>query len=58
MIAYYEWLVQEILRDPAAQEDIKEMNMMPYYLSAEESGCHDEEIYQAIKEVAQGLEAK
>ena len=58
VIAYYEWLVQEILRDPAAQEDIKEMNMMPYYLSAEESGRHDEEIYQAIKEVAQGLEAK
>ena len=58
VIAYYEWLVQEILGDPAAQEDIKEMNMMPYYLSAEESGRHDEEIYQAIKEVAQGLEAK
>ncbi len=56
IIHYYEELVQKILDDPKAQEAIDEIQMIPYYLSAEESEKHDEEIYQAIKEVAEGLE--
>lgn len=56
IIAYYEELVQKILDDTEAQKDIEGLNMIPYYLSAEESERHDEEIYQAVRGIAEGLE--
>lgn len=55
VIAYYENLVQQILADPAAQEAVANVDMMPYYLNAADSAAHDEEIYNTIKGIADEL---
>ena len=56
MIAYSEDLVQKVLADPAAAEGVANVDMMPYYLSAEDSAKNDEDIYNTIKEIADSLE--
>ena len=55
VIAYYENLVQQILADPAAQEAVANVDMMPYYLNAADSAAHDEEIFNTIKAIADEL---
>lgn len=55
VIVYYENLVQQILADPAAQEAVANVDMMPYYLNAADSAAHDEEIYNTIKGIADEL---
>ena len=55
VIAYYEDLVQQILADPAASEAVANVDMMPYYLSAEDSAKNDEQIYNTIKEIADSV---
>lgn len=56
VIAYYEDLVEQITSDPEAQEAIAGVDMMPYYLNAEDSAKNDEEIYNTIKAIADSLE--
>lgn len=56
IIAYYEELAQKILDDPEAQEAIARNHMIPYYLSAEESQIHDEEIFDEVKGIVDGLD--
>ena len=56
VIAYYEDLVQKILADPTASEAVANVDMMPYYLNAEDSAKNDEQIYNTIKEIADSLE--
>ena len=56
IIAYYEDLVQNILADPAAAEAVANVDMMPYYLNAEDSAKNDEQIYNTIKEIADSVE--
>ena len=56
VIAYYEDLVQKVLADPSAAEGVANVDMMPYYLSAEDSAKNDEQIYNTIKEIADSLE--
>ena len=56
VIAYYEDLVQQILADPTAAEAVANVDMMPYYLNAEDSAKNDEQIYNTIKEIADSLE--
>ncbi len=55
VIAYYEDLVQQVLADPAAAEAVAGVDMMPYYLSAEDSAKNDEAIYNTIKGIADVL---
>lgn len=55
VIAYYENLVQQILADPEAAEAVANVDMMPYYLNAEDSAAHDEEIFNTIKGIADEL---
>ena len=56
VIAYYENLVEQITSDPAAQEAIAGVDMMPYYLNAEDSAKNDEAIFNTIKGIADALE--
>ena len=56
MIAYYEDLVQKILADPTAAEAVANVDMMPYYLNAEDSAKNDEQIYNTIKEIADSID--
>ena len=56
VIAYYEDLVKQITSDPAAQEAIAGVDMMPYYLNAEDSAKNDEAIFNTIKGIADALE--
>lgn len=56
VIAYSEDLVQKVLADPAAAEGVANVDMMPYYLSAEDSAKNDEDIYNTIKGIADSLE--
>ena len=56
VIAYYEDLVQKVLADPSAAEGVANVDMMPYYLNAEDSAKNDEQIYNTIKEIADSLE--
>lgn len=56
VIVWYENLVQQILEDPEAQEAIKNLDMSPYYLTAEESENNDEEIYNTIKAIADEMD--
>jgi tripartite-type tricarboxylate transporter receptor subunit TctC len=55
VITYYENLVQQVLADPAAQEGIANVDMMPYYLDAADSAANDEAIYNQIKTIADSL---
>lgn len=56
VISYYENLVQQILADPEAAEAVANVDMMPYYLNAEDSAANDEEIFNTIKAIADSLE--
>ena len=56
VIAYYEDLVQKILADPTASEAVTNVDMMPYYLNAEDSAKNDEQIYNTIKEIADSID--
>ncbi len=56
VIAYYEDLVQKILADPTASEAVANVDMMPYYLNAEDSAKNDEQIYNTIKEIADSID--
>ncbi len=55
IITYYEDLVQKVLADPAAAEAVANVDMMPYYLNAEDSAKNDEQIYNTIKEIADSV---
>lgn len=55
VIAYYENLVQQILADKEAAEGVANVDMMPYYLSAEDSAKNDEGIFNTIKGIADAL---
>ena len=39
-----------------AAEGVANVDMMPYYLNAEDSAKNDEQIYNTIKEIADSLE--
>lgn len=56
IIAYYENLVQQVLADPKAAEGVANVDMMPYYLSAEDSAKNDEAIFNTIKAIADEVE--
>ena len=56
VIAYYEDLVQKVLADPSAAEGVANVDMMPYYLNADDSAKNDDQIYNTIKEIADSLE--
>ena len=56
IITYYEDLVQKILADPAASEAVANVDMMPYYLNAEDSAKNDEQIYNSIKAIADSVD--
>ena len=56
IIAFYENLVKQITEDPTAKEAIANVDMMPYYMNAEDSAKNDEEIYGTIKAIADELD--
>jgi len=56
VITWYENVVQQILADPAAQEAIAEITVMPHYLSAADSLTNEEVLFNTLKEVADSLE--
>ena len=56
VITYYENLVQQILADPEAAEGVANVDMMPYYLNAEDSAANDEAIFNQIQAIADQLE--
>ena len=41
---------------PTASEAVANVDMMPYYLNAEDSAKNDEQIYNTIKEIADSLD--
>lgn len=55
VIAWYDSLVKDMTADPEAQAAIETVEMMPYYLNAEDSAKNDEEIYNTIKKIADEL---
>ncbi|MPM95650.1 hypothetical protein SDC9_142805 [bioreactor metagenome] len=55
VIQWYDDLVKNMVADPAAQEAIAKVEMMPYYLSAADSEANDAKIYNTIKEIADSL---
>lgn len=57
VITYYEDLVQAIHADPEAAQAIRDVEMTPYYLSAEESAENEEWMYNTIKEIADSVSA-
>jgi len=56
VIAYSEDLVQKVLADPSAAEGVANVDMMPYYLNAEDSAKNDQQIYNTIKEIADSID--
>ena len=56
VIKWYENIVQEMQKDSECIEAIANVQMMPYYLSAEDSLKNDEEYYQIFKTVADSVE--
>lgn len=55
VITFYENLVQQMLANPDAQEGIANVQMTPYYLSAEDSAKNEEDMYATIKAIADEL---
>lgn len=41
---------------PTASEAVANVDMMPYYLNAENSAKNDEQIYNTIKEIADSID--
>ena len=52
IIAWYEDLVQKILNDPEAKEEIKKAESIPYYLSGEDSAKNEELVCNILKSIA------
>ena len=55
VIAWYENIVQEMQKKPECLEDIRKVEMMPYYLSAADSEKHDAEYFNTFKSIADEL---
>ena len=55
VIAWYENIVQEMQKKPECLEDIRKVEMMPYYLSAADSEKHDAEYFNTFKTIADEL---
>ena len=55
VIAWYENVVQEMQQDPACLEAIAGVEMMPYYLSAEESAANDAAYFETFQTVAESV---
>ena len=56
VIKWYENAVQEMEKDKECLDAISNVQMMPYYLSAEDSLKNDEAYYAAFKEIAESTE--
>lgn len=56
VIKWYENIVQEMQKDPECLEAISNVQMMPYYLSAEDSLKNDEAYYKTFKTIADTVE--
>ena len=55
-VEYFDKLTKELLDDPEVQQALTDLDVIPYYLNPEDAYANDEATYQAIKEVADGLE--
>ncbi len=55
IISWYEDLVKQIVDSPDAQESIANVEMMPYFLSANDTEQKEEEIFTTIKNIADEL---
>ena len=55
VITWYENIVQEMQKKPECLEDIRKVEMMPYYLSAADSEKHDAEYFNTFKSIADEL---
>lgn len=55
VITYYEELVQYMHSVPSIAEAIAGVDMMPYYLSAEDSAKNEEWMYNYVKDIADSL---
>ena len=55
VITWYENIVKEMEQKPECLEAIRKVEMMPYYLSAEESEKHDAEYFNIFKTIADEL---
>ncbi len=55
VIEWYDNLVQEILADEEAQQAIADINVIPYYLSPEESAVNEEEMFATISAIAESV---
>lgn len=56
VIKWYENIVQEMEKDKECQDAIANVQMMPYYLSAEDSAKNDEAYYTTFKTIADSVE--
>ena len=56
VIKWYENIVQEMQKDPECLEAIANVQMMPYYLSAQDSLKNDEAYYTTFKTIAETVE--
>ena len=55
VIAWYEWIVQEMEKQDACLEAIKNVEMMPYYLSAADSEANDKAYLEVFQGIADSL---
>ncbi len=55
VIKWYENIVQEMQKKPECLEDIRKVEMMPYYLSGADSEKHDAEYFNIFKSIADEL---
>lgn len=55
VIKWYENIVQEMQKKPECLEDIRKVEMMPYYLSGADSEKHDAEYFNIFKSIAEEL---
>lgn len=55
IIVWYENIVKEMEEKPECLEAIRKVEMMPYYLTAEESERHDAEYFNVFKSIADQL---
>jgi tripartite-type tricarboxylate transporter receptor subunit TctC len=55
VIAWYEWIVQEMESQDACLEAIKNVEMMPYYLSAADSEANDKAYKEFFQNIADSV---
>lgn len=55
VIAWYEWVVQEMEKKDECLEAIRNVEMMPYYLSAADSEANDKAYFEQIQGIADSL---